>query len=132
MGDIKTIVTHPTTVTSSINTGDGVFNPVTGYMNASEVDKLRCTFEVLCASDTSGIIKPGLQTADVENAPDTAVVIAGTNSETGNGFNFPGAFSDVSADTEGKQLVRLGFWFLASSAALKAARVSARWQIKKN
>ena len=131
MAEVKTIVTHWTTICSNVDTGDGLFVPVSGYMNAADVDKIRCTFEVVAATDSSSVIQPGIQTANVEDAADTADLITGINSETGNGFNFAGAFCDVSGDTNGKQLVRLGFWFKTSAASLQSARVWARWQITK-
>lgn len=132
MANFKNVSTSWTTIFSDNTASNGDFNAVTGYLPAADVDFLRCTFEVQNSTDASGIIKPGIQTANVENAPDSAATITSVNTQTGDGTSYATDIFDVSATTSSKQLVRLGFWFLASSGGFKGARVQARWSIKGN
>ena len=61
----------------------------------------------------------------------SGTAITSVNTQTGSGQSFPANVFDISAVTNTKQLVRLGFFFLASSADIKVARVQARIKIKK-
>ena len=131
MAEFKTINTPWTEIHSMIDTSNGEFNPVTGYMNAADVDEVRCSFEVANMTDAQGVVTPGYQTANEVGAPDGASTIASINNKTGNGFSFANGVYNISAGTSTKQLVRLGFWFLADDAELEVARVAATWQIKK-
>jgi hypothetical protein len=131
MAEIRTQATPWTTLYSDNTSQDGDFSPTGGWQAAADVDQGRCTFEVANTTDASGIIKPGFQTANSENSPDAPSLIGSVNSKTGDGVSYPTAMFDLSSALAGKQLVRTGFWFQASAAGLKAARVAARWEFKK-
>jgi hypothetical protein len=79
-----------TTIFSDRTDADGDFNPCSGWMKAEDVGRMRATFDVRDTTDASGVIKLGYQTANVENAPDAAVVpSAPLNSQTGDGMSYP-------------------------------------------
>ncbi|MCB9761267.1 MAG: hypothetical protein H6739_15605 [Alphaproteobacteria bacterium] len=88
------------------------FLPATAWMQASEVDKLRVTWEL--RGRTGNLeVTAGYQTADVENNPDSATAIGSYVSS--DGMTYPSSgFTSVSANTEGKQLVRFG-WMCKNS-----------------
>lgn len=131
MAQYTSINTPWTAIQSSTDTGNGEFNPCTGYMKAADLDELRCSFEVANISDPDGVIKPGYQTANEVGAPDAAQVIANINTKTGNGTSFANNSYNISATTKTKQLVRLGFWYVADDPELEVARVTATWELKK-
>ncbi len=130
MCQTRTINLPWTTRYSDVTANDGVFLPVSGWMDASTVRRLRVAFEVAATTDASGIIKPGIEYANVENTPFGGLTLTGAAAQTGNGVNYPTQLSDVGASSDGKQLARLGFWFKASSAGLKAARVAGKADVE--
>lgn len=116
-----------TTIFADTNSSDGEFNPCTPWLPAVEIQAVRMTFEVRNTTDSSGVVKPALQTANVENSPDAAVVLPAANPTrndlTGDGMSYPNGVSDISSSTVGKQLVRFGVYFDPSTdASLKLAR----------
>lgn len=126
----KTVPVAWTTLYSDVTDGDGVFIPVTGWLDAAQVKKFRSTFEVAATTDASGVVKPGVQFADSPDVPATPIAPAGILTKTGNGTSYPGSFSDVSATSAQRQLVRFGYWFKASAAGLKAARISGKFEVE--
>ena len=126
----KTVPVAWTTLYSDVTDGDGVFIPVTGWMDAAQVKKFRSTFEVAATTDASGVIKPGAQFADSPDPAGTPLAPAGIVAKTGNGTSYPTSFSDVSVTAAQKQLVRFGYWFKASAAGLKAARISGKIEVE--
>jgi hypothetical protein len=97
-----------------------VFLPATGWMQAADVAKIRTNFELRGVTGTINVLV-GYQTANVENSPDAA-----TNTgtfQTSVGVYFGGSFTDVSAATQAKQLIRFGFVVkLTSGFTLSVAR----------
>ncbi len=126
----RTLAVTWTTLTTDVTDGDGVFIPVTGWMDTAQAKRFRSTFEVAATTDASGVVKPGAQFADAADAPGTPVAPSGIASKTGNGTSYPNGLSDISATSATKQLVRFGYWFKASSAGLKAARVSGKFEVE--
>lgn len=82
------------------------FWPVTGWMDAKTVGSLVCNFEVRCL-DGDQEVSAAYQTANVENSPDAAQALG--SYVNANGMTYGSAFTDVSANTQPKQLVRFGF-----------------------
>ena len=132
MADYKTLTVGWTVIFSDLTTSNGDFNVVTEWMSAVDVDIVQIWFEVQNTTDASGVIKPAYQTADVENGVDTPTAIASVNTQTDNGQSYPVNVFDISAVTNTKQMVRFGFFYLASSAGVKLARVRARIKVKSN
>ena len=132
LAEFQTINLPWQSIHSDLNTGNGDFNVCTGWLAASDVSIVQIWFEVQNTTDATGVIKPAYQTADVENGVDTPTAITSVNTQTGAGQSFPANVFDISAVTNTKQLVRFGFFFLASSADIKMARVQARIKIKKS
>lgn len=97
-----------------------VFLPVTGWMRAADVAKVRGSFEL---RGLTGVISAlvGYQTANVEDAPDAANNL-GTFQTTAGVF-YGAGFTDVSATVQAKQLVRFGFVVkLSTGTTLAVAR----------
>ena len=67
MCQTRTINLPWTTLYSDVTADDGVFLPVSGWMDAASVRRLRVTFEVAATTDANGIIKPGIQYANAES-----------------------------------------------------------------
>ncbi len=67
----RTIAVTWTTLTTDVSDGDGVFIPVTGWMDTAQAKRFRSTFEVAATTDASGVVKPGAQFADAADAPGT-------------------------------------------------------------
>lgn len=86
--------------------GSKKFMPVTPWINAADVKRLRATFELIQAQ-TDFRMSFAYQTANVENAPDAAVEVGSV--QTADGMNY-GTVTDVSNNTGGKQLVRFGLF----------------------
>lgn len=82
------------------------FWPTTGWMDAKSVGSLLCNMEVRCLEGDQEILA-AYQTANVENSPDSATALGSYTN--GNGLSYGSSFTDVSANTQPKQLVRLGF-----------------------
>jgi len=117
------------TLASDVTTSDGLALPVTGWMDTASVKRLRVAFEVAGTTDASGVVKVGIQFANVENAPQTPVVLPNSLSQTGNGSCYPDSFSDVASTAAGWRLARLVFFF-KSSGGLRTARVCGRAEIE--
>ncbi len=81
------------------------FWPMTPWMDASQVGSLRFTLEIRCLEGDQEI-SGAYQTANVENSPDSAVAVG--SYANSNGMSYGSSFTDVSANTQPKQLVRLG------------------------
>lgn len=119
MASIKRIGFQWTTGFSNVSTGDGVFIPTTGWMPAADVGKARCTWEAATEMIANMITKPGYQTANVENAPDGAVVL-GTDNLASNGVKYGSVMTDISSATQAKALVRFGIWVKLPSGSTMA------------
>lgn len=83
-----------------------VFLPATGWMEAPRVSKVRATLE-LAASEGDLEVALGYQTANVENAPNTAVLVGSYQTE--DGMLYPGGLTDISGNTASAQRVRFGY-----------------------
>ncbi|MBI4438158.1 hypothetical protein HY631_04370 [Candidatus Uhrbacteria bacterium] len=129
MARLRKIVIPWTTIFSDLETGTGEFNPCTAWGPAPDVQLARITFEVRNTTDSNGIVYPAFETADVPDSPTTTIFPSGgadptRNDKTGNGVSFPQGMTGLAGSTAGKQLIRFGFYFKASAASLKCARVS--------
>lgn len=123
MSSIKRVSFPWTTAFSNVSTGDGVFIALTGFMQAADVAKARCTWEAANETIANMITKPSYQTANVENAADAAAVL-GTDYQTSNGMKYGTVMTDISSITQGKALVRMGMWVkLPSGSTLACLRV---------
>lgn len=96
--------------------------PATGWMGAKEVDKYRGTYELRGITGLMNVAL-GYQTCNVENSPDAHTTV--TSFQTTAGVYYGGSFTDISANTLGKQLVRI-VWVckLSTGSALASARVA--------
>lgn len=94
-----------TTVFGFTTAGNKKFIPATPWLNAASVKRLRAAFELI-SSQTNISVTFAYQTANVENAPDAAVDVG--VALTADGMSY-GTMTDISANTNSKQLVRLGF-----------------------
>ncbi len=96
--------------------------PATGWMKASDFAKVRATMEMRGITGTNLNVSVGYQTANVENAPGGDAVI-GSYRTTADVF-YPTGFTDISADTLGKVMIRL-VWLvkLSSGSTIATARV---------
>ena len=106
---------HPmgwTTVYADSNTA--TFHPATPWMPASDIEGVRCTFEVAgIRPGTEGLqVRAGYQTADVENSPDSATGFGALTTADTNEVKYPAAFVDISSSTSAKQLIRFGWMVL--------------------
>ncbi len=87
-------------------TTGATFWPATAWMDAKGVGSLLCNFEVRCLEGDQEI-SAAYQTANVENSPDSAVALGSYTA--GNGQTYASAFTNVSSNTQPKQLVRFGY-----------------------
>ena len=134
MSQFRSIFSPWTTIFTDDNTVNGDFNPFSVWLPGIDIDELLFGCEVRNTTDASGIIRLGIQTANVEDTPDTPViptVPSNINTLTGNGVLFPDKIYDVSASTNAKRLVRFGYFFLASTATLRLARVCSQVQYRR-
>jgi len=83
-----------------------IFHPSTLWLTASDVNSVRGAFE-LQLLESDAMVSLAYQTANVENSPDGPTAI-GTYASS-NGVSYPGAWADISAATDEKQLIRFGF-----------------------
>lgn len=104
------------------------FWPATPWMTASDVGCAKINGEVRCLSGDMEIAG-AYQTANVENSPDSANTLGSYN--TANGNFFGAAFTDISANTQPKQLVRFG-WMVrnTSTSSTTWARVAGTVEIQ--
>jgi hypothetical protein len=89
-----------------------VFHPNTLWLPAADVKKVRGAFE-LAVLESDVTVSLAYQTANVENSLDTPTAIG--SYATANGVSYPGAWADISAATEAKQLIRFG-WLVKNTA----------------
>ena len=129
MCSVRSVNLPWTLVASDVTTNDGLASPATGWMDANTIRRIRGPFEVAASTDAGGVMKLGIQFANVENAPQTPMVLPYGVAQTGNGFSYPTQFSDVTSYAEGWLLARL-VWFFKSSSGLKVARVCGRVDIE--
>ncbi len=107
-----------------------MFIALTGFMQAADVAKARCTWEAANETIANMITKPGYQTANVENAADAAAVL-GTDYQTSNGMKYGTVMTDISSVTQGKALVRMGMWVkLPSGSTLATIRLMGGFDIQ--
>jgi hypothetical protein len=106
----------PWTVIFAYTTGGTKkFQPMTPWMPAEAVKRARGTFEVIGAQPNMSATF-SYQTANVENQPDFPVFEIGAG-QTIDGYSF-GTMTDVSANTNSKQLVRFGLNCVNTSGAV--------------
>ena len=130
MSSIRRLGFSWTTAFSVLSTGDGTFIPLTGWMPSADVGKARSTWEAHSEAAANMITRPGYQTANVENSPDTAVAL-GSDSQSSNGMKYGTAMTDISSVTQAKGLVRFGIWVkLASGSTLACVRVMGSFDIQ--
>ena len=110
----------PWTVVYANSTSQRSF-PASGWMSAATFTKVKGDFEVReRISDIE--VSLGYETANVENSPDAAASIG--SFVNANGVSYGTSWSDISAYTDGKTLIR--FVWLAkntSGSSLTMARV---------
>jgi hypothetical protein len=92
-----------TTVTVASETA--VFIPCTAYLDANGVVMVRPTLEI-AAEFGNMEVSAAYQTADVENAGDTALAFGGYKDDTG--VFYPTDNYDIGVNTKSAQLVRFG------------------------
>jgi hypothetical protein len=90
------------------------FLPATPWMPAEMAKRARGTFELI-ASQPNLSVTFAYQTAQVENSPDVAQDAGAAQQSDGMAY---GAMTDISAATNGKQLVRFGFHCYNTNAAV--------------
>lgn len=92
-----------TTVTVASETA--VFIPCTAFIDANGVIMVRPTIEI--ATEFGDMeVAVAYQTADVENAPDTALEFGGYKNQTG--VAYPTNNYDIGDNTKAAQLIRFG------------------------
>lgn len=86
----------------------------TGWMKASQFDKIRVTFETLAFQGTLLSIQPAYQVANVQNS----VLGGGTlaTAATTETVVFPSGWDSIGSTTEDDQIVRFG-WEVTLTAA---------------
>ncbi len=96
--------------------------PASGWMSAKDINKYRGSFEARAFSGLMNVAL-GYQTANVENSPDAHNTV--TSFQTTAAMVYGSAFTDISANTLGKQLVR-AVWVckLTSGSTLATVRVA--------
>ena len=117
----KITINLPITTIAFNNTSEyGI--PAAGWMRAADVAKFRGSFEIRGINGVLNVAL-GYQTCDVPNSVDTPVAV--TSYQTSNGMYYGTAFTDISANTLGKQWVRI-VWMvkLTSGSTLATASVS--------
>lgn len=107
--------------------GQETFYPVTPYMNAGEVGKVRGPIELVWKTGNLNV-SLAYQTADVENAPGTAAAIG--SYATSAGVTYPTQYTDIASSANAKQLIRFGFLVkLSSGSTLSYGYVGGSLQI---
>ena len=93
-------------------TTTGVFMPVTTFMEAPSIDRVRGTFELraLLGDLTAAL---AYQTCNTDSSLDSAVALGSW--ATAEGFTYPTAVTDISSATDGKQLIRFG-WLVKNTS----------------
>ena len=106
----------------SVSTTATLFHPATMWTAASEVKQARAGIEIaLFEADLT--LCPGYQTANVEN--DVLGEAAIGTYQSPNGVHYPTEWQDMSAATQGKQMIRFGWLTVnTSSATRNRARVA--------
>lgn len=116
-----------TTVVSGTTQNAKKFNPLLGYVPAGDVKKSRIVWETAAAPAGLSITQ-AVQTANSDQAPDTATEPAGQTATTAEGVTTTVMY-DVSSATAAKQLVRPGLLVTnTASAAQIACRVAGWWE----
>lgn len=130
MASIKRVGFQWTTGFSTGSGGDGVFIPTTGWMQAADVGKARCTWEAQAEAIANMVTRPGYQVGNVENAPDAAVVL-GLDTLSSIGVKHGTAMTDISAATQAKAVVRFGIWVkLPSGNTLACIRLAGSYDVQ--
>jgi hypothetical protein len=110
---MRRIILPWTSVYANTQTPTKLFMPCTIWLNAADVKYLKAVWELISAMANVSI-EFAYQTANVENSPDTPAVAVGS-AQTSAGVSY-GSVTDVSANTNGKKLVRFGFLVTNTSA----------------
>ena len=93
------------------------FIPGTPWMTAGAVGKVRPTYEVVYATGNL-VVAFAYQVCNVENSIDSTTAVT---SYYGAGVNYPGSgYTDISATTAPKQLVRFGWYVKLSSGSTQS------------
>jgi hypothetical protein len=95
--------------------GTKKFLPATPWMPAESAKRARGTFELI-SSQANLSVTFAYQTANVENAPDTATDCG--SAQTSDGVSY-GTITDISSGTNGKHLVRFGYNCTNTSGAVQ-------------
>jgi hypothetical protein len=119
----------PWTTVNSCSTAP-VFIPATQWMDPSNMEKGKATFEVRgrCGNMT---LLPAYQTADIPTSPNGAVELRPNGTfEDSEGVQFPSGWKPLDAGVQTKQSIRFG-WLVKNSSgtALSSARVGGQIQI---
>ena len=124
---MKTIRLPWTTV--AVDGTTEVFIPATGWMDSSDVAKVRTNFEARGFTGLMNVLV-GYQTANVENAPDAHVTTG--SFQTTAGVYFGSSFADAASNTQAKRMVRFGWVVkLTSGSTLATVRVAGSVDIVK-
>lgn len=104
------------TLVQSAGTSD-VFYPSTPWMDAGQVGKIRGTLEMAWHTGNAEV-SLGYQTANVETSQDSPLTVG--SYATTDGVLFPSGFTDISGNTLGKQMVRIGWMVKLTSGTTQA------------
>ncbi len=130
MSAIRRLSFSWTTGFSNSSSVDGVFIPLTGWSQAADVGKARCSWEANSETSGSLVTRPGYQTANVENSPDAAATL-GSDTQTSAGVKYATAMNDIASVTQAKALVRFGMWVkLNSGSTLACVRLAGSFDIQ--
>ena len=129
MNAVKRLIFSWTTGFSNSSSVDGVFIPTTGWGSAADVAKVRCTWEAFGETMANMVTRPGFQTANTENSPDTPAAF-GNDTQSSGGLKYSTAMTDISSSTQAKALVRFGIWVkLPSGSSLNCVRLSGYFDV---
>ena len=126
---IRQVVIPWTTIFTNNTSSPGDFNACTVWMEGGPFKEVRVTFEVQNTTDSSAVISPAFQTANVDDTILATTIFPASsptrNDQTGDGLSFPNGYSNLQSGTEPVQQVRFGFYFDGDTAGLQCARVQA-------
>ena len=112
MAKIRTVNLPWATVITKSTTA--AFYPATGWMPAGGVEKIRASIEV--AERTNELsVRCGFQVADVIDQAGSGQALGSAFEE--DGVDFGTSFTDVTSNTQGKQLIRFGYYFANSTGS---------------
>ena len=126
MAKIRTLTLPWTTLITNV-TSDA-FYPATGWMPAAGVEEVRASIEVVERTNNLSV-RCGYQVADVVDSASPGKALG--SAVTDNGVSFGTSFTNVTSDTQGKQLIRFGYLFAnATSTSQSTGRVAGKLDVQ--